>query len=251
MNRWWRRLRTIATGPSSACLADDGDRANALCWVAEAQVKTGERSDALRSITEASEIAGGMRDARQSGWIFANIAEVQAMAGDDRAAVETARRIADEAGPDAVLVEICDVLCRERYFREAVATAREIASAHKRAGELGETAGVQVHDGDIPGSARAVALATEAAGEIVDACERAGVLASIAGIQLDAIEGGPRKGGSRNGRIDLRRPRAYIAPTPLAVSAAGRGASSEALALSAVIHAHLRPCGPVLDFFLA
>ena len=98
-------------------IADNRDRASAFCQIAEAQARTGDRTAALRSIAEASEAANRMTCASGSNDILSTIAETQAAAGDNRAALATARRLAVGCERDALLCQICEVLCSGNNFR--------------------------------------------------------------------------------------------------------------------------------------
>ena len=164
-----------------------GSRASALCAIAEAQARTGDRDAARRSIAEASEIAERTAGDCERGWLLSDIALAQATAGDNGAAVATAGRTASEPGRDAVLADLCEVQCWENNDREAIATAGEIVSARDRSGALVEIARHRVRGGDIAGAAQPIALAVEAAEAIPDAAGRARALARIAGTQLDTI----------------------------------------------------------------
>ena len=113
------------------------------------------------------------------------IAQAQAMAGDNRGALATARRTV--SGRDAALANLCEVQCWESNVREAVATALEIVSAGGRSEALVEIARHRVRGGDIGGAAQPIALAVEVAEAIKDAGGRAQALARIAATQLDAI----------------------------------------------------------------
>ena len=135
--------------------------------------------------TESSaEFGATPRDSATLAWA---IAQAQAMAGDNRGALATARRTASERGRDAVPADLCEVQCWENNVREAIATALEIASAGSRSEALVEIARHRVRGGDIAGAAQPIALAVEAAEAITDAAGRARALARIAGIQLDSI----------------------------------------------------------------
>ena len=171
--------------------ADTGSFTGASPWhaAAEAQARTGDRDAARRSIDEAAEIAERVAGDCEHGWLLSDIALAQATAGDNRAAVASARRIESEPGRDAQLANICEVQCWENNDREAIATAREIVSTCGRSEALVEIARHRVRDGDIAGAAEPIALAVEAAEAVTDPDGRAGVLARIAGIQLDTTTG--------------------------------------------------------------
>ena len=161
------------------------DKQVALCDIAEAQARTGDRAGALRSIAEASDAADRVTGHCESDWHFSLIAQAQAMAGDNRGALATARRTV--SGRDAALANLCEVQCWESNVREAVATALEIVSAGDRSEALVEIARHRVRGGDIGGAAQPISLAVEAAEAITDAGGRAQALARIAATQLDAI----------------------------------------------------------------
>lgn len=85
------------------------------------------------------------------------------------------------------LADISEVQCWENNVVEAVATAREIASADGRCAALTNIARIRVRDGDPGGAVQPFALALESAEAIPDDSRRAPALAEIAEIQLDAI----------------------------------------------------------------
>ena len=87
-----------------------------------------------------------------------------------------------------MLAELCEVQCWEDNSREAIATAREIASPAVRSDALADIARNRVRYGDISGAALPIATAAAAAGAIVDGSSRAQALVELAGIQLDAVE---------------------------------------------------------------
>ena len=87
-----------------------------------------------------------------------------------------------------MLAELCEVQCWEDNSREAIATAREIASPAVRSDALADIARYRVRDSDIPGAALPIAAAVAAAGAIVDRSSRAEALVELARIQLEAVE---------------------------------------------------------------
>ena len=89
---------------------------------------------------------------------------------------------------DALLAELCEVQCWEDNSREAIATAREIASPTVRSDALADIARYLLRDGDISGAALPIATAVAAAEAIADRSRRAQALVELAGIQLEAVE---------------------------------------------------------------
>ena len=173
---------------ASRDIACDRELGYALCRIAEAEARTGDRSAALRSIAEASRLANGNIGASEFNHIRSEIAVAQATAGDNQGAIATSRRIADRPSRDALLAELCEVQCWEDNSREAIATAREIASPAVRSDALADIARYRVRDGDILGAALPIAAAMAAAGAIVDRSGRAQALVELAEIQLEAVE---------------------------------------------------------------
>ena len=168
-------------------MADGRARASALCWIAEAQARSGYRDAALRSIAAALEAVNCAERGSDPDGIGRQIAVAQATAGDNRGALATVRRIAEVSGIDGLLGDISEVRCWENDVVEAVATARRIACADARCAALANIARIQVRDGDPGGAAQPLALALESAEAIPDGSRRAPALAKIAEIQLDVI----------------------------------------------------------------
>ena len=168
-------------------MADGRARASALCWIAEAQARRGDRDAVLRSIAGALEAVNGADRDSDADRIGHRIAMAQATAGDNGGAHATVRRIAEVSGIDGLLDDISEVQCWENNVVEAVATARRIACADGRCAALTNIARIRVRDGDPGGAAQSLSLALESAEAIPDGSRRAPALAEIAEIQLDAI----------------------------------------------------------------
>ena len=168
-------------------MADGRARASALCWIAEAQARSGDREAALRSIAGALEAVNGAEPGSDPDGIGRQIAVAQATAGDNRGALATVRRLAEVSGIDGLLDNISEAQGWENDVVEAVATARRIACAEARCAALANIARIRVQDGDPDGAAQSLSLALESAEAIPDGSRRAPAFAEIAEIQLDAI----------------------------------------------------------------
>ena len=139
----------------------------------------------MSSIAEAVEIASKAGDAWDCEHLRSEIARAQALAGENRAALATARGSKGSDSDDRLLADISVLQCEKDNFREAIATGREISRARGRSAAFAHMARYNAEHGNTSGAGQAVVLALEAAGAITDDIEHAMALVKIAAVQFD------------------------------------------------------------------
>ena len=172
------RARILAGGLTNA-----SGRADALHWVAKAQVRAGDHAGARATVSEAKRTAGQVDDAYSRAQILASISDVQARAGDEtgaRASLVEAIRAAEAIdNPEQRRVTLADIA-------EGQARAGDTEGALRTAGQidlpsatyaLRDIAGAQARRGDVVGALRT-------AGRIDDVRQHGMALTSIIKAQI-------------------------------------------------------------------
>ena len=117
---------------------------------------------------------------------FADIAEVQAKAGDIQGALATARGVESEYLRASVFADIAEAQAKAGDIQSALATARGVESESSRARAFADIAEAQAKAGDARGAAQSLSDARAAARGVEPESSRARVFADIAAAQAKA-----------------------------------------------------------------
>jgi tetratricopeptide (TPR) repeat protein len=174
-------------------IQDKNYRATALRLIAQAQIKSGQVTQAIETLAQAKQTAQELANDNHRGDALSRIAQAQAAIGQIEQAEQTIRAITDEFYRAAALgwitqaqIESGQVKQAKQALAQAKKTAHEISRKFYRAAALGWIAVVQTKIGQVEQAGQTFAQAKKTAREIFNEKHRAVALQRIAQAQATA-----------------------------------------------------------------